>query len=232
MEKEYAMPVKTRVTPLILALFGICSVQNLPAQTASAPTAVIVGKVTDISTAEPLGGVSARLLDGSGKVKSFTNSNDKGVFRLKMPAGGGRTLKFARMGYADEAIPLDSVNPADTLRVAMLVQAFELKEVGVRARRIRENGDTVTYTVGQFTRAQDRSIGDVMKRMPGLDVDASGKVQYQGTDINKMYVEGNDLAGSKYGTLTQNIQAENVGAVEVLENHQPMQVLRGLSISD
>ena len=130
--------------------------------------------MTDISTAAPLGGVSARLLDGSGKVKSFTNANAKGVFRLKMPAGGGRTLKFARMGYADEEIPLDSVNPSDTLRVEMLVQAFELKEVGVRARRIRENGDTVTYTVGQFTRAQDRSIGDVMKRMPGLDVDASG----------------------------------------------------------
>lgn len=191
MEKEYAMPVKTLVPPFLLALFGLLSVQNLPAQTASAPTAVIVGKVTDISTAEPLGGVSARLLDGSGKVKSFTNSNAKGVFRLKMPAAGGRTLKFARMGYADEEIPLDSVNPSDTLRVEMLVQAFELKEVGVRARRIRENGDTVTYTVGQFTRAQDRSIGDVMKRMPGLDVDASGKVQYQGTDINKMYVEGN-----------------------------------------
>lgn len=232
MGKEYAMPIKILVYSLLLALFGLLSVQNLPAQTASVQTAVIVGKVTDISTAEPLGGVSARLLDGSGKVKSFTNSNAKGVFRLKMPAVGSRTLKFARMGYADEEIPLDSVNPADTLRVEMLVQAFELKEVGVRARRIRENGDTVTYTVGQFSRAQDRSIGDVMKRMPGLDVDASGKVQYQGTDINKMYVEGNDIAGSKYGTLTQNIQADNVGAVEVLENHQPMQVLRGLAISD
>lgn len=77
MEKEYAMPVKTLVPPFLLALFGLLSVQNLPAQTASAPTAVIVGKVTDISTAEPLGGVSARLLDGSGKVKSFTNSNAK-----------------------------------------------------------------------------------------------------------------------------------------------------------
>lgn len=71
MEKEYAMPVKTLVPPFLLALFGLLSVQNLPAQTASAPTAVIVGKVTDISTAEPLGGVSARLLDGSGKVKKL-----------------------------------------------------------------------------------------------------------------------------------------------------------------
>lgn len=69
--KEYAMPVKTLVPPFLLALFGLLSVQNLPAQTASAPTAVIVGKVTDISTAEALGGVSARLLDGSGKVKAL-----------------------------------------------------------------------------------------------------------------------------------------------------------------
>lgn len=104
-----------------------------------------------------------------------------------------------------------------------------LKEVAVKADRIREQGDTITYNVGTFAQAQDRSIGDVLKRMPGIDVSNSGKIQYQGEDINKFYIEGSDLLGGKYGIATNGINHDDVGAVEVMENHQPMQVLSGIS---
>ncbi|MDE5772835.1 MAG: hypothetical protein K2H86_00070, partial [Muribaculaceae bacterium] len=97
---------------------------------------------------------------------------------------------------------------------------------------IRENGATVIYSVGAFAEKQDRSIGDVLSRMPGIDVSQSGKIQYQGTDINKFYIEGSDLLGGKYGIATKGIDHEDVSQVEVLENHQSMQVLRGLSFSD
>ena len=86
--------------------------------------------------------------------------------------------------------------------------------------------------VGTFAQAQDRSIGDVLKRMPGIDVSNSGKIQYQGEDINKFYIEGSDLLGGKYGIATNGINHDDVGAVEVMENHQPMQVLSGISFSD
>ncbi|MDE5567009.1 MAG: hypothetical protein K2J12_01070, partial [Muribaculaceae bacterium] len=54
----------------------------------------------------------------------------------------------------------------------------------------------------------------------------------QGEDINKFYIEGSDLLGGKYGIATNGINHEDVGAVEVMENHQPMQVLSGISFSD
>ena len=193
----------------------------------------LVGTVTNSMDGTPLKGVSVRLVDPSGKIKKFATTKAGGVFTLLMPSDlSDLTLQVARMGFATKDYPLDSIDRSDTLRVKLDVQARQLKEVGVRAKRIRENGDTVTYAVGQFTRKQDRSIGEVMNRMPGLDVDRSGKVQYQGTDINRLYVEGNDLTGGSYGVVTKNLQAEDVSAVEVLENHQPMQVLRGISFSD
>lgn len=192
----------------------------------------IVGLVTDDDEGLPLGGVSARIVDSKGKIKKFTASNADGLFTITAPDGDSLTLQLAKMSYLTMTYSLDTLSTADTLRVTMPVNAVRLAEVGVRAKRIRENGDTVTYTVNQFTRKQDRSIGEVMNRMPGLEVSEAGGVKYQGTDINRLYVDGTDMAGSNHGLITKNIQATDVRAVEVLENHQPMQVLRGLSFSD
>ncbi len=134
------------------------------------------------------------------------------------------------MSFAKKTIPLDSVS--FPLTVLLEPGTTLLKEVTVKADRIREQGDTITYNVGSFAQQQDRSIGDVLKRMPGINVEQSGKIQYQGEDINKFYIEGSDLLGGKYGIATNGISHEDVGAVEVMENHQPMQVLSGISFSD
>ncbi len=134
------------------------------------------------------------------------------------------------MSFAKQSIQLDSVDFPVT--VYMEPGSIQLKEVAVKADRIREQGDTITYNVGSFAQQQDRSIGDVLKRMPGIDVAKNGKIQYQGEDINKFYIEGSDLLGGKYGIATNGISHDDVGAVEVMENHQPMQVLSGISFSD
>ena len=68
--------------------------------------------------------------------------------------------------------------------------------------------------------------------MPGIDVKDNGSIEYQGLAINKFYIEGNDLLGGKYGVATNGISANDIGMVEVLENHQPMQVLSGIGLSD
>jgi len=199
----------------------------------SSAQTTVTGVVTDADTGSPLQGASARIVDANGKIKRFANSNGDGVFRIAFPAGSDSlALHVAKMGFATAEFSVNALDFSDTLRVRLYSRAVQLREVGVRASRIRENGDTVIYNVGQFARKQDTSIGEVMNRMPGLEVDESGKVQYQGNDINKLYVEGTDLAGGKYGTITKGVAAENVKSVEVLENHQPMQVLRGLSFSD
>ena len=134
------------------------------------------------------------------------------------------------MGFEKRTIAMDSVDIAVT--VALEPRAIQLNEVSVRAERIREQGDTISYNVAGFSHKMDRTIGDVMQRMPGIDVAADGRVSYQGEDINRFYVEGSDLLGGKYGIATSGISHEDVAAVEVMENHQPLQVLSGISYSD
>ena len=164
------------------------------------------------------------------KIKKYATTNANGKFSISTPEIKGYTLDVSMMSFAKQTVKLDSVKLPVT--VALSPSATILKEVAVKADRIREQGDTITYNVGSFAQSQDRSIGDVLKRMPGIEVSNSGKIQYQGEDINKFYIEGSDLLGGKYGIATNGINHDDVGAVEVMENHQPMQVLSGISFSD
>lgn len=190
----------------------------------------VTGNVIDRENNEPLVGASVIVKGADGKIKKFASSKSDGGFAITIPSADGCRLEVTMMSFARQSIPLDSVS--FPLTVFMEPGATLLKEVTIKAERIREQGDTISYNVGSFAQQQDRSIGDVLKRMPGIDVANNGKIQYQGEDINKFYIEGSDLLGGKYGIATNGISHEDVGAVEVMENHQPMQVLSGISFSD
>lgn len=190
----------------------------------------VSGIVLEKESKEPLPGASVIMRNAEGKIKKYATTDASGKFAMSTPEIKGYTIDVSMMSFAKQTVKLDSVQLPVT--ILMEAAATMLKEVAVKADAIREQGDTITYNVGSFAQAQDRSIGDVLKRMPGIDVANNGKIQYQGEDINKFYIEGSDLLGGKYGIATNGINHEDVGAVEVMENHQPMQVLAGISFSD
>ncbi len=188
------------------------------------------GTVIDREAGGPLSGASVVVKGSDGKIKKYACTQTDGAFAIPMPSVEGCRLEVAMMGFARQSLPLDSVS--FPLSVYLEAGSTLLKEVTVKADRIREQGDTLAYNVGSFAQEQDRSIGDVLKRMPGIRVADDGSIKYQGEDINKFYIEGADLLGGKYGLATNSISHDDVGAVEVMENHQPVQVLSGISFSD
>lgn len=191
----------------------------------------ISGRIVAKQTGETLAGVNVMVKSAEGKLVKFATSREDGTFHIKLSVWKeGMTLHATMVGMKTYVVPLSEDVRIWTIRMEEDTQ--ELKEVVVKAGRICESGDTVTYRVSGFAQKQDRTIGDVLQRMPGIYVASNGKIQYQGTDINKFYIEGSDLLGGKYGIATNGISHDDIGAVEVLENHQPMQVLSGLSFSD
>ena len=191
----------------------------------------VTGTVVQASDKSPIAGANVLLKNAAGKLLAYGVSDADGRFSITLPSTSGNlTIHVTMMGYRTYSAPL--ALDGNPLVIRMEEGAFQLQEITIRADRIRESGDTITYHVGSFAQKQDRTIGDVLKRMPGIDVANNGKIQYQGIDINKFYIEGNDLLGGKYGIATNGIAYDDIGAVEVMENHQPMQVLRGLSFSD
>ncbi len=191
----------------------------------------VKGNVAEAISGKAIAGANVMVKDPKGKLVGFSSSDEKGNFLIKIKEPfDSVTINATILGYK----PYSATIKPDGNPVGILMEegSLQLQEVVVKGSRIRENGDTITYDVGSFAQKQDRTIGDVLKRMPGIDVANNGKIQYQGTDINKFYIEGNDLLGGKYGIATNGIAHGDIGAVEVMENHQPMQVLRGLSFSD
>lgn len=130
-------------------------------------------------------------------------------------------------------VPQNKIITKKTQKVNFVVKEFTflLDEVTVRANKIWGQNDTLNYLVSSFSSKNDVVIGDVLKKMPGISVEESGAIYYQGKPINKFYVENLDLLGGRYGIATNNISSKVVTTVQVYENHQPIKALDGIKIS-
>ena len=186
------------------------------------------GKVVD-ETGKVLQGANVIAYGPEGKVLSYAISGEDGTFLLKKTDGMQR-LSVSFLGYKTVNLSAEAFRDAQLIR--MEPGGFQLKEVAVTAERIKESGDTLTYSVCGFKQAQDRSIADVIGKMPGLEVKSNGTIEYQGKSINEFYIEGMDLMGSQYALASENLSADKVKEVQVLENHQAVKSLRGVSFSE
>lgn len=111
-------------------------------------------------------------------------------------------------------------------------KGYKIKEVKVTSKRIIERKDTLIYSVSGFQMPQDRTIADVLKKMPGIEVLPSGQIKFEDKAISKLYIEGMDLMGNRYSLATNNLSNKVVKEVQVLRNHQAISVLRGKSFSE
>lgn len=163
--------------------------------------------------------IAYSISDKNGDYKITVNSTDKNV-----------DIHVRCIGYA--TVTETILNISQTKNIILTAKAVELKEVKIKTSSIYRKGDTVNYSVSSFAREQDRSIADVLQRMPGIEILSDGKVLYQGKPINKYYIEGLDLLEGKYNLANQNLPYKEVTTIQILENHQPVKVLESLSFSD
>lgn len=168
---------------------------------------------------------------GSTLMISYCTSDMDGNFRLSCDAFPDTIrLTVRSIMTSDTTVVISSSTEHIVLRLEDAVKS--LREVKIMAPKIREIGDTINYYVTSYADSLDRSIGDVIKKMPGIQVLPSGKILYQGKEINKFYVEGKDLLQGRYGIATNNIPADKIATVQVLRNHQPIRVLKDTEIPD
>lgn len=164
-------------------------------------------------------------------VIAYAISDSKGFYSITFSSSYEEVnIQVRCMGY--ETITETIKNISQNKNFKLNEKSFELKEVIVKASPITQKGDTIKYSVNAFSKEQDRSIGDVLKRMPGIEVLSDGKILYQGRPINKYYIEGLDLLEGKYNLANENLPFKEVTQVQILENHQPIKALDSLNFSD
>ena len=168
---------------------------------------------------------------GTGNIIGYADTDAKGYYKLQFKSETDTiVVTAAGMGIDNVSHIID--NKSRRLDIMVHHKEMELKEVSVKAKKIQQNGDTLNYYVGIYRQQGDRVIGDVLKRMPGIEVSESGSIKYNGKAIKRFYVEEMDLLQGRYGLATNNINASDVATVQVLENHQPVKMLQGREHSD
>src|SRR5690606_11103253 len=104
-------------------------------------------------------------------------------------------------------------------------------EIKVGNMPIYKRKDTINYDVNAFTSEQDRVIADIIKKLPGIEM-RGDQILYQGKPIQKYMVDNLDLMEGRYGLINNNLPADAVKKVQVVENDQPIKILDSLVFSD
>jgi hypothetical protein len=113
----------------------------------------------------------------------------------------------------------------NTLFLAVKLQncTQQLEEVIVAAEQsfIRENGDTLTFDVEGFRTKTDLTLGDLLNRMPGIEISASNQILYQGKRVKQIWVEGRDILNNQHSLAIQSLRAEDIEKIQIVHEYKP-----------
>ncbi|MDB5004557.1 MAG: hypothetical protein JWQ34_2782 [Mucilaginibacter sp.] len=194
----------------------------------------IQGTVVD-SLGKPISLAGVNLKNSGNIIIAYTTTNNKGIYKLELPTDADKTglkLEVSCIGFNKAIKPIESFTAPYNFKLGVAVN--QLKAVVVKNKRpfLHTTGDTLSYKVSDFSNPQDRVIGDVIKKLPGIDVAKDGKISYNGKAISNLYIGGDNLLDDKYNIATNNIPNGVVDQVQVLQNNQPIKMLRDKVVSD
>lgn len=191
---------------------------------------IVQGKVIDSFTNLPVVGASIISLADNHVILNYTYSNDNGLFSI--PGAENFILKISALGYSEKII---SVVPEQDLVFEIMLdpQAFDLDEVIIQAERpIRVKKDTIIFDAKAFSQGNEQVLEDLLKKIPGLTIDAEGTIKVGSQEVEKVMIEGDDFFERGYKVLTKNMPAHSIDKVEVYQNYSNNRLLKGVEESE
>ena len=184
---------------------------------------VLQGRVTDAETYRPLEAVMVSVLRDSITI-DYTLTDADGRYSLPWRRTDTLQVSASMLGYGRQT---RDVGKGGRLDFALRAESIILREVEIRPGRISSRRDTVRYNLADFITEKDTRIRDVLKRLPGIDVEENGTVTYKGKPIDHVLVEGMDVTGGRYNQVNNNLDARAVKSAELMENYQSVRALKG-----
>jgi len=214
----------------ILALMLLCTLS-----VAAGYGQTVKGTVKD-TTGRAVSYATVNLKKGTGNViVAYTVTDSEGSFALQVPAGTAAdslSIEVRCLGY--KSVTKNILGFDAPVNFTLAVQLNQLQEVVIKNSRptLRVNGDTLNYKVSEFANPQDRTIGDVLKKLPGISVAANGTISYNNKPVSALYIGGDNLLDDKYGIAINTIPQGAVNNVQVIQNSQPIKVLQNKVMSE
>lgn len=146
-------------------------------------------------------------------------SNEQGAYAIRgeKPQAKKTWLIARSMGYKTLVQPLYEL--PTQLNFTIEVDTMELESVVItaRSRDVISQNDTLIFNSRNFRVGNERNMGEVIGKMPGMQVDSEGNVSFQGKKINKLLIDGDDLAGSVSMALNT-LPADFSNSVELIKD--------------
>jgi hypothetical protein len=219
--------MKLKITAFLSLLF--CSF-TLFAQNPYA----IKGSVIDTASNSRLGNTTVCVLNAKDStLVSFTRVSPTGSFAISSLKKGKFILMVTYPDYADyiDRFELDSVKTEHNFgRINMKLKSRLMAEVLVQATRaaVKIKGDTTEYNASSFVIQPNSKVEDLLKQLPGIQVDKDGKITAQGQTVTKVLVDGEEFFGDDPTLVTKNIRGDMVDKVQVYDKTSDQAALTGV----
>ncbi|WP_461149503.1 carboxypeptidase-like regulatory domain-containing protein [Spirosoma pulveris] len=200
-------------------------------------TIQIKGHVSQKITGQPIPSVSATLyrLKPDTTLIAFASTDIAGNYSIKTSSlSDSYKLSIRGLGFEtiDTLITPEKNALSIQLNFSLTTKAIELKEVSVKAIiPVRSENDTTTYAVKAFANGTERSVEDLLKKLPGIQVSEDGKIKVNGKIVDKVLIEGEDLFSKKYQLITRNMGADVLEKVQAINNYSENSLLQGIEKS-
>ena len=203
------------------------------AVTSFAQNVTIQGVLAD-SLQSPLMSATVVLLNPQDStMEYFSITTTTGDFKIKNIKRGEYIFQASYVGYESIFNPVDLNNVKELLQMGTLVLKPEQKllgEVTVNAERIPIliKKDTVEYNAGSFKVKPNAPVEDLLKRLPGVEVDKNGTIKAHGKEVNSIMVDGKEFFGNDPKIASQNLPADAVDKVQVFDKKSEMAEFTGV----
>ncbi len=162
---------------------------------------------------------------------SFARSNEEGGFVLKNIAAGKYLLSISYVGYQQQWVAFKTgANPTLNLNNIYLEDANKVSTVTVTARRppVVINGDSIEFNSENFKTVPNAVVEDMLKKMPGVEVDKAGAITVNGKSVTKVFVNGKEFFTGDPKMATKNLPADAVDKIQVYDRKSDQAMFTGI----
>jgi hypothetical protein len=214
---------------ILVFILCLCILLNSFSQT------TIKGTVYD-EAKTPLASANVVLKDSLNKaILAYTYTNINGTYILNTDNIDSFILVFSSLGFGRKTIPLELKKNQKEVKIDVILkeEPMNLDEIIIQAERpISIKKDTINFKTKYFTDGTEQTVEDLLKKIPGLQVDAEGGIKVGNQEIEKLMIDGDDLFEKGYKILSKNMPAYPIEEVEVLKNYSNNRLLKGIEESD
>lgn len=195
----------------------------------------IEGKLTD-DLKEIVINASVLLKDSSGNIVTYAISDENGNFVLKTTSIGVHTIEVSHIAYSLYSTTIKLTKSINTYpyNIILKPKSNTINEVVIQGRKkvVQQRGDTLSYSLGAFTTGNEQKLKDIIKKLPGLEIDENGKIKSGGKIVDKLLVDGKPFFGDNHKIATDNLNAKMIGGIDLLKNYEAFDALKEIEGSN